>query len=255
MKLVTLIENTTLRPDLKAEHGLSLYLEACGHNILFDAGQSGAFADNAQILGTDLSQVDTAILSHGHYDHGGGFLRFLELNRRACIYASPHAGEPHFNARGQDIGLPVLLTRNPRFVTSQAPFFLSEGLFFHTLHTAPTDTSGQKMLKKGELCPEDFRHEQYLLVEEGGKKILISGCSHKGIVQIAQFFRPDILIGGFHFMNITDESTLSAQAHALLQLPTTYYTGHCTGLAQYQFLKEIMKNRLHSLQTGTILTL
>ena len=63
MKLVTLIENTSGREDLAREHGLSLYLETGAHRILFDMGQSGAFADNAEKLGVDLRGVDIAILS------------------------------------------------------------------------------------------------------------------------------------------------------------------------------------------------
>ena len=26
------------------------------------------------------------ILSHGHYDHGGGLLRFFKINRKAKVY-------------------------------------------------------------------------------------------------------------------------------------------------------------------------
>ena len=47
MKIVTLMENTSCREDLCCEHGLSLYLETGEYRILFDAGQSAAFADNA----------------------------------------------------------------------------------------------------------------------------------------------------------------------------------------------------------------
>ena len=46
MKLTVLMENTACREDLTAEHGLSLYIEACGKKILFDSGASAAFADN-----------------------------------------------------------------------------------------------------------------------------------------------------------------------------------------------------------------
>ena len=80
MRIVTLVENTSRRQDLTAEHGLSLYIETGSHKILFDAGQSAAFADNAEKLGIDLTQADLAVLSHGHYDHGGGLGKFLETN-------------------------------------------------------------------------------------------------------------------------------------------------------------------------------
>ena len=86
MKLTVLMENTTCREDLVCEHGLSLYIEANGQRILFDAGQTGAFADNAEKMGVDLTKIDLCILSHGHYDHGGGLKRFLEINDHAKVY-------------------------------------------------------------------------------------------------------------------------------------------------------------------------
>ena len=62
---------------LLCEHGLSLYIETTNHKILFDTGRSGVFADNAEKLGIDLDEVDIAVISHGHYDHGNGLSRFL----------------------------------------------------------------------------------------------------------------------------------------------------------------------------------
>lgn len=255
MKLITLIENTACREDLAFEHGLSLYIEVNGRKLLFDAGQSGAFADNAEKLGVDLARVDTAILSHGHYDHGGGLPRFLEINADAKIYVNRHAFEPHFNASKKDIGLPQQLGESSRLVFTEDLTDLGDGLTLHTLNCPPSDTSGLTVEENGVLRPEDFRHEQYLLVEEGGKRILFSGCSHKGILNIVAHFQPDILVGGFHFMKIQDEETLRSAGEALLQYPTIYYTGHCTGQAQYTFLKDILGDRLNALSTGFVATL
>ena len=66
MKITTLIENTSSNPMFSAEHGLSLYLETENQKILFDMGQTSNFACNAERLGIDLSQVDLAVLYHGH---------------------------------------------------------------------------------------------------------------------------------------------------------------------------------------------
>ena len=85
MKIVTLLENTACDAGLCAAHGLSLYIETPKHKILFDMGPDARFLDNAKKLGVDLSAVDIAVLSHGHYDHGGGLRAFSEVNSRADI--------------------------------------------------------------------------------------------------------------------------------------------------------------------------
>ena len=80
LKITTLIENQPGQDGrLAFEHGLSLFIEFAGKRLLFDTGQTGAFADNAEKLSIDLSQLDAVILSHGHYDHSGGLARLLPL--------------------------------------------------------------------------------------------------------------------------------------------------------------------------------
>ena len=251
MKLVTLMENTTCREDLCCEHGLSLYLETGDHIILFDAGQSGAFAENGEKMGVDLQKVDFAVLSHGHYDHGGGLERFLEINQKAPVYVSSYAFEPHYSANGY-IGLDLQLQGREQIRPVAEETVLAEGITLYQLDVVPADTAGLEMEEAGQRKPDDFRHEQYLLVEEAGKRILISGCSHKGILQIMEAFRPDILVGGFHFMKITEEETLRQAAEKLLEYDTVYYTGHCTGQKQYDYLKTIMGDRLHYIAAGTV---
>ena len=260
MKLWTLIENTACSPELQAEHGLSLYLETNGLRILFDMGQTGAFADNAEQLGVDLSRVDVAVLSHGHYDHGGGLSRFLACNGHGPVYLSGHAFEGHYNAADADIGLDKALRSSDRLRFCGEVCQIAPGVTLYACNqralTVPMDHAGLQMDLGGGLCPDDFRHEQYLLVEEGAKRILVNGCSHKGILNIARWFRPDILIGGFHFMKLDPaDARLDAAAQALLELPTTYYTGHCTGEAQFRRLKALMGDRLHYLATGTVVEL
>ena len=82
MKICTLMENTAVSEEFTSSHGLSFYIETKNHRILFDMGPDGSFLENAKKLGIDISGVDFAILSHGHYDHGGGLKAFLEANQR-----------------------------------------------------------------------------------------------------------------------------------------------------------------------------
>ena len=115
MRIRVLMENTA-QDGLACEHGLSLYIETCGKRTLFDAGQSAAFADNAAAMGVDLSAVDFAILSHGHYDHSDGFMRFLEINDHAPVYVHRRAFEPHYHGSERYIGVDPALLSSSRIV-------------------------------------------------------------------------------------------------------------------------------------------
>ena len=263
MKITALIENTAARDCLAFEHGLSLLIETGKHRILFDAGDSGAFADNAKLLGVDLESVDIAVLSHGHYDHGGGLARFLEINRTAPVYVSRHAFGSHYDGKDDRyIGLDRRLEDSDRIILTGDELRLDDGLFLYSCSGAelvtPIDSSGLCVKKDGAFCPEDFCHEQYLLIEEGGKRYLFSGCSHKGILNIMNWFSPDVFVGGFHFMNIDpdgeERKRLDEAVKVLLSYHTVYYTGHCTGIGQYRYMKERMGDRLHYLSGGTVVT-
>lgn len=261
MKIQVLVENTSHRADLPAEHGLSLLIEACGQRILFDTGASAAFASNAERLGVDLHMVDVCVLSHGHYDHGGGLHHFLQLNSHAPVWVSQHAFDPHFNANGKNIGIPSLLSNRVR-VAAEDSYALAPGVVLHHAWHMPTpypaEGRGMTAIIDGTTLADDFRHEQYLMVEENGLRVLISGCSHRGVLNIAQHFRPDVLIGGFHFMTCSaaaDEPRLREAADILLQQPTRYYTGHCTGDFACGVLKPLMGGRLQMFSTGELICL
>ena len=207
-------------------------------------------------LGIDLPGVDIAVLSHGHYDHGGGLPRFLELNNHAPVWVSPHAFDAHFNAQGKDIGLSPALTSCPQLRTAQhAVQELAPGI---TLYQAscvpcryPAAGVGMSAIIGGKRVTDDFRHEQYLLIEEHGKRILISGCSHRGILNIVTHFRPDVLVGGFHLMRSNAE-TCAQTGKLLASFPTRYYTGHCTGDTATEILRHHMQDQLQTFSTGSV---
>ena len=255
MQITSLIENTTENNEFTAEHGLSLYIETEQHKILFDMGQSEKFAENAQKLGIDLTEVDIAILSHGHYDHGGGIKHFLKINPKAPLYINKYAFEEHYNADKKYIGIDTSLLGNDRLIFTEDKYEIDKGLTLSTCNKNHRKYDigdfGMSVKSDDNFLPEDFRHEQYLLIEENGKNVLISGCSHKGIMNIVDWFNPDILVGGFHFSKFPLDEKLAEYAKTLAAFDTTYYTCHCTGTEQYNFMKNYIPN-LHYLSTGTL---
>ena len=261
MKITVLTENTTENANLTAEHGLSLFIETEKHKILFDMGQTEAFCNNADKLGVDLSTVDFAVLSHGHYDHGGGIAKFIEINKTAKIYISRLAFGMHFNASEKYIGLDKTLMHSNRLIYVDDALEIGGGLSLHSCNEKkrifPTEPYGLGIERDGTICPDDFLHEQYLLIDEGGKRILISGCSHKGVLNIAEWFAPDVFIGGFHLSKLDTQGAgavkLKEIAGSLMMHDTKYYTAHCTGVEQYRYLKDIMGDRLGYLSTGSVL--
>lgn len=256
MKITVLMENSAL-PGFACEHGLSLYVECGVNHILFDAGQTAAFAHNAAKLGIDLRRVDFAVLSHGHYDHGGGLPRFLEENGSAPVYLRPDAFDPHYNGSSKYIGLDESLRQSDRLRFVSGKHALGEGI---TLHSGADLTTpfgirpfGLTVRRNGTLLPETFGHEQYLIMEENGKRICFSGCSHRGVLNIVRRFQPDVLIGGFHFSRLDPAGEdLRRAAEVLLEGDTVYYTGHCTGQAQFDALKAMMGHRLHAIHAGMV---
>ena len=252
MIIKVLTENTAVSSKFKAEHGLSLYIETNGHKILFDTGQTDAFAYNAKALGIDLSDIDIAVLSHGHYDHGGGIIKFTELNSKAKIYMNRYAFQPYYNGTEKYIGLDLSLQNCERIVFVDDVLTLDKGLVLKSCNENDytCDSCGLNVKQNGEFIPDKFRHEQYLEVTENDKKILISGCSHKGILNIVKWFEPDYLVGGFHFMKIEDDKLLERNAKALSEFNTTYFTCHCTGVEQYEFLKKLMRDKLNYISCG-----
>ena len=258
MRIIALTENTTENNSLDTEHGLSLYIETENHKILFDMGQTDLFEKNADKLGVDISAVDIAVLSHGHYDHGGGMERFLQINEKSPVYISKYAFEPHYSGTEKYIGLNTALCDNTRLIIVDDYLRLDNNLELFSCNLKnrehPTNSFGLNMITDNAMQPDDFKHEQYLLITEGDKRVLISGCSHKGILNIMQWFKPDVLVGGFHFMKLDPmgdgRAELKKSAEILKSFDTTYYTCHCTGTEQYSCIKEAMKNQVNYLSCG-----
>ena len=257
MKITVLCENTTIDPALTAEHGLSIFIETADRRILFDMGQTNAFARNAEKLGVDLADVDFAVLSHGHYAHGGGLGEFLRINKKAHVYVSSQAFGDHFNGSEKYIGLDKNLQSSGRLIPISDHANISENTEILTAAPdrliRPIEPFGLTIRRGGTLYNEDFRHEQFLLIRENQKSYLFSGCAHTGVVNLTEVFSPDVFIGGFHFSKldpVKDHMRLEEDAERLLSSGCRYYTCHCTGSEQFDVMKRIMGSRLSAVYTG-----
>ena len=269
MKIVTLLENTSRRPGLTPARGLSLYVETARRKVLFDMGPDASFLENARALGIDLAAVDTAVLSHGHSDHGGGLAAFCAVNGKAKIHLRREAlGAYYAVLPGQEpnyIGLPETEGLAERFVFTGDQEDLGDGL---TLFSGVEDDKALRAVapklqeKTGAgFRPDGFAHEQHLLVEEGGRAALLAGCGHLGIVNTLRAAerrlgrRPGAVFGGFHLFELAPgapeaEALVNATAAELAKGTTVYYTGHCTGDWAYGRLREVLGDRMRAMDCG-----
>ena len=268
MKLTVLSENTSVSDVLEHEHGLSVYIETADHHILFDTGAGCMFKRNAERLGVDLATVDLLVISHGHYDHGGGLRTFLEANSHAKIYLHEQAFEAHYSKRLDEIafiGLDQTLLPNERFVFCGDACVIDENIEVFSRVKANRfypSCNATLLMKKGEkFVPDDFAHEQNLVIQENGKTMLIAGCAHKGIVNIVDACKdmlgryPDYVIGGFHLSGPRGNQSetpdvVDAIGEYLASTHSQYYTCHCTGMENVQRLRRIMGEKIRSISTG-----
>ena len=189
-------------------------------------------------------------------------MRFLEINSRAQIYVSRYAFGAYYHGEERYIGLAPELEDHERLIYTGDYLKIDSELELCSCNdrerSYPTDTDGLMVKEDGIFKPDTFLHEQYLTICEGDKKVLISGCSHKGICNIVEWLRPDVLIGGFHFIGHDlaggTDHVLDEAAEILCEYDIEYHTCHCTGEKQYGYLEERMGEKLHYLASGQIIT-
>jgi 7,8-dihydropterin-6-yl-methyl-4-(beta-D-ribofuranosyl)aminobenzene 5'-phosphate synthase len=272
MKVTTLFENRTISKEYKNKHGLSLYIETTNHKILFDTGTDDTFARNAVKLGVKLEDVDIAVISHGHYDHGGGLKTFLKLNKKAKIYIGKGAFDKHLTKLlgiiRCNIGLDKKLSRE-RFV------FVDEMLRIDKEVTLFGAVKGNKLVPKGndrllkkyrsgEIKKDNFKHEISMIIKEDKKYNLFCGCAHKGIINIIERAKGitggslNTVIGGFHLKGMSVKKSETAEfLNELSSLLSSsdvdkYYTCHCTGEEAYNYMSDKVSN-LDEIKTGMVI--
>lgn len=273
MKIIVLTDDTYGDENILAEHGLCMYIESAGNRILADTGATGIFLDNAERLSADISSVDTVFLSHGHYDHTGGLARFLSVNSKARILFQPGATDDFYSIRDDGphyIGSDKNLFESRHLMPTEGSYAINESISVFTGISGRRGFSSSnlrlKRMQNGIRVQDDFSHEQYLVVEEGGRTYLFSGCAHNGILNILDRFRelygknPDYVFSGFHFMKSSaytaeEEKNITDTARELKETGITFFTCHCTSFPAYWLMKPIMGENLHILCSGFIVNL
>lgn len=269
MKIRTLVEDTAGLSNVKAEHGLSFYIETKQHHLLMDTGASNLTWENANKLGVDISKVDLAVISHGHYDHAGGLLEFASQNPTADIYMQQTAGGEYFHD-DRYIGIDKNILNLPQLHLIDGDYRIDDELYLFSGITGRTLWPESNLVlseKVGEeLLQDHFLHEQCLVICNEDEKILISGCAHNGILNILSRFEsiyhsyPNVVISGFHMMKKTNYTkneinNIKKTAYELIKFPTTFYTGHCTGQTAFDVMKKIMGEQLHQIHSGDLISI
>lgn len=279
MKITVLVENVTTE-DFLAEHGLSLFIEYKDKTYLLDAGQTDCFMENANKLGIDLSGVSCAFLSHGHYDHAGGFAAFIEKNKEMKIYAMEDIVGRYFSNKGgmHEIGVPkeVYPQLAPNFELINSVTQVSEGVYLVPHSIQGLDKIGERTglfkMENGAVVPDDFRHEISLVLEEPDGLVIINSCSHGGVINIISEVknvfvgkRIKAFVGGLHMMGMrngeeyctfSDDEINEMSEFLEKENVDKIYTGHCTGLVGYEKLRtSLCEEKVEYLLIGKIISI
>jgi 7,8-dihydropterin-6-yl-methyl-4-(beta-D-ribofuranosyl)aminobenzene 5'-phosphate synthase len=270
IQITVLVENTTRRPGLLAEHGIAYWIEYDGHHVLLDAGQGDVLVRNVNALGIVLHDIDALVLSHGHCDHTGGVADALRTDRPVTIYAHPAAFVRKFvrnsDGSGQEIGMPyvtngaIRAARN-RLVATDRPTTLFDGL----MATGPVprrtdfeDTGGAFFLDEGCTQPDPLEDDQSLFFDTADGTVVLLGCAHAGVVNTLRHIcqltnnRPICtVIGGMHLISASGERIKRTIEEFRQMGVERVAPAHCAGLAATMALWSAFPGRCMPCSVGT----
>lgn len=271
MRITVLVENTG-PSELKVEHGLSLYIEFNDKKYLLDAGPSDSFFKNAHALSIDLGRVDKAVLSHGHYDHGDGFMVFLNQYKDKVVYGAKNIFDDYYSGSGGSvhyIGLSSKLKQmKNRFNTISKDTKIDEKIYLILDDVSNTKEIGvqKKLYKKVDdvLQPDNFNHELSLVFDTPKGLVICNSCSHAGLESIVDNIKKRLnkpvyaYVGGLHMKSTKNHIETSSFTEEQIQNLCIFIekniqyvlTGHCTGNVSYDLLKKYLKDRIDFLTTG-----
>ncbi|HQF55180.1 MAG TPA: MBL fold metallo-hydrolase [Fibrobacteria bacterium] len=214
--LTILVDNYVRAKGLLAQHGFALWCEAGSNRILFDTGAEGdVLRSNAEHLGVDLSTATDIVLSHGHWDHGGGLDVAMDLCSSARIWIPSGALLPRWHrskSGNRDIALPQvvrsrLIVERKRWQEVSEPVELGSGIWITGPVPGARPDWTHRDLWRNELLdiPDDVPEEQAMVLDMPDGMVVVAGCAHYGIDnlldRLGSLFpgRPLVsLVGGMH---------------------------------------------------------
>ncbi|MBN1251616.1 MAG: MBL fold metallo-hydrolase [Bacteroidales bacterium] len=253
MLKITVLNDNAPKNKFASEHGLSYIVEA-DKKILFDFGPSNIFIKNAKLLNINFDDIDTLVLSHGHWDHGNG-LKYLK-NKKLITHPDSFQ-KKHRKKDNSYLGLPFskkIAEKKFELILSKGPFQISKEITFlgeiprlNNFEAKSTDF----ILDNGE---DDFVMDDSaisVLTEKG--LVVVAGCSHSGICNIIEYAKKLSgienvygVIGGFHLKhndNQTKKTILYFKQNNIQKI----FPSHCTALpALSQFYNAFKIEQIHS---------
>ncbi len=267
IRITVLIDNKASRPDLKAEHGLSLWIEYREKRILFDTGQSDNLIRNAEKLNIDLAQTDAIVLSHGHYDHTGGLKSVLDIAPKAKTYLHPAAIEKKFGRKTSEtksIGMSdsankAIQNRNITWTAAPAQLFPGLAVTGQIPRISKFENVEDAFFLDGSCQKADeLLDDQALFIESAKGLIAVLGCAHAGVVNIMNYItkltgKNNIygIIGGMHLLN-TKDVRISNTIDAFIRYDVQKIAPlHCTGQNALDEIKKSLPSRHLFLEAGS----
>ncbi|WP_320017664.1 MBL fold metallo-hydrolase [Labilibaculum manganireducens] len=242
--IIKILVDNTAKDGFEAVHGFSAVIEA-DEKILFDVGPNSLFIENAAKMGVDLDEINTLVLSHGHWDHGDG-LQFVAGKR---LITHPDSFSLRFRKESKTtVGLKM--TRNEiaaqfELKESKLPVWISEKMVYLGEIPRLNDFESQSttfLLEDG--SPDFVADDSALAIKSEKGLIVISGCAHAGICNTVTYAKDVcgedkvyVVLGGFHLKKLDEVFQKTAgffQEEKLEILGAT----HCTSfLVQDEFKK------------------